>query len=557
MHTTMSQFAVGSKDMVVSTLFIGFLSLALPLTLMQVYDRILIYGAVDSLTWLIVGSLVAVVLEGILRITRSFISGFVAARFEHLVGREAVDRFLYSETGSFLRTDPSTHLERLGAIGTLRSFYAGQIFQTMLDLPFALLFLAAIAYLSGILVFVPIGLILLFFVIVFYLNQHFEMARNQQIAHEEGRTNFVIELLGRIHEIKALSMEEMQLRRYENFQALTADANLKVSFWNTLPGTLGAMFSNMALFGVLGFGASRVVSGDLTLGALTACSLLSARAMQPVQNLAGFLTQFSEARIALSRLNTILSLSSEQPSDAAPFPKTITGSLELQDVSFRYEPDRPLALQNVSLSILSGSTICIHGASLSGSTTLLYTMMGMLKPNEGRVLIDGQDLKIYDQTDLHGQMAYVPQTAPLYNGTLLENLTMFDAGKNDIVFDVARRLDFDRLVATLPLGYETVMNPQSQNLLPGSIIQRLGLVRALTTKPKVLLLDKTTEALDRESQDIMRVLVGDLKGKCTLVMVTNQPNFLRLADDVYELVAGQLETSMLLELLDTFKNTTR
>jgi len=543
-----------SVDLLLVTVLVNILALALPLTLMQVYDRILVNQAIDTLVWLIVGCVVALSLEATLRITRAFISGYMAARFEHAAGCEAVDRLLNSRLEEFERDELGTQLDRLNAVSTLRGFYAGQPFQILMDFPFALLFLVAVGYLGGAIVLVPLGVILVFFATVFYFRRYFEYARSQQIDISDRRISFIVEILNRIHAVKAISMEEQLLRRHEKLQAESAEVNMSVSFWNILPSNLGAMFSQITIFGVIGIGAGRVTDGTLTLGALTACSLLSARAMQPIQNLAGFLLRFSEARIAQSRFNKILTLAREVPEGRPPFPEDITGIIEMRDVSFRYGDDLPYVLQNVSLTMAARSMIGIHGTSLSGTTTLLYLTMGILKPESGTVLIDAFNLAGWDHTDLKGRVEYLPQSATLFGGTLLDNIALFDPSKHGAARDAASVVDLDALVASLPMGYETRVNSQSNDLLPSGLIQRVAIARALVVRPRILLLDKTDSAMDRDSQLLFRWLIEQLKGTCTIVMVTNQPSILTLADEVYEIAGGRLEQSGSPTLLSQMKN---
>jgi ATP-binding cassette subfamily C protein LapB len=536
-------------ELLIATICISILSLAFPITLMQVYDRIITNKAVDTLSWLLIGCLVALSIETALRVARAFISALLAARYEHVAGCDGVDKILQSRVEGFGQKEPSIYLDRLNAVGTLRSFYAGQVFQLVMDLPFALLFLIAVFYLGGALVLVPLGVMVLFITLVTRLNKHFECARSEQIDIGEQRMSIIMEILERIHIIKAISVEEVLLRRYENLQTKGAHNNMEVDFLRLLPTSLGAMFSQIAIFGTIGFGAGQVTEGALTVGTLTACSLLSARAMQPIQYLASFFLRFSEANIARSHYDEIMELESIEVQDLPAIPPEIEGRVELYEASFRYDPSAPFMLQNISLVVPVGKMVAIHGASLSGTSTLLHLMMGLIQPTSGKVLIDGFDLGKWDCRDMEGRIAYIPQTTHIFKGTLFDNITMFDDSQYEAGMGAAALVGLDKLVASLPQGFETDVSRQSETLLATGLIQRLALARALVRKPRLLLLDKANAAMDQSTQEDLKWLLRNLKGQCTIVMVSNQPNFLKIADDVYELTGGGLETSVFLELL--------
>ena len=234
---------------------VNVLSLALPLALMQVYDRILLNRAYDTLVWLLTGATVAMLLECGLRISRSFLAGWIAARFEHLANRCAFESMVEGPLRRFEEEEVGVHLDRLNAIPVLRGGYFGQIFQIMLDLPFALLFLVGIYYVGGGLVLVPILVGVTFLLISVILRSKFLSARTDQLGYVDKRSSFVLEVLRGIHQMKALTLEEQMMRRYEMLQSGLAVANFRVFLWGMMPQNLGGLFSQVAMFGTLGFGA--------------------------------------------------------------------------------------------------------------------------------------------------------------------------------------------------------------------------------------------------------------------------------------------------------------
>ena len=181
-------------DMIGASFFINILSLALPVTLLQVYDRILPNSGKSTLFLLVVGVGVALVLEMVLRLVRSYFTGWISARFEHMAGCVTFERLLLSPLDQFEKDGSGVHMERLSALSSLKEFYAGQAILTLFDLPFAVLFLAVIAYLAGSLVVVPMVLISLFALSAYVVGKYLRSALQSRMQADDRRFNFIIEV---------------------------------------------------------------------------------------------------------------------------------------------------------------------------------------------------------------------------------------------------------------------------------------------------------------------------------------------------------------------------
>ncbi|MBF0612307.1 MAG: ATP-binding cassette domain-containing protein [Magnetococcales bacterium] len=533
-------FKQGVAGMLVASLAINLASLALPLTMMQVYDRILGNQATHTLIWMITGCLLAMVLEAVVRLARSHVSGWLAARFEHRVGMMAINHLVNSPMSHFERHGVGVHLERLESVATLRGFYAGQIFQVLLDLPFSLLFLATVALLGGWIVAAPILLLVVFLLIFRYFRAKFDIFRSKQVEINDRRYNFLIEALSGIHLIKSMAFEEQMMRRYERLQSTAATTNMSVTLWSNLPITAGAFFSQAMTFVVIAAGGPAVMEGTMTLGTLTACSLLAGRALQPVQMAIGFWLRFSDARIAQQQLQHVFDLPTDIPPGTPTFPADIEGSLHLQGVSFAYREDAPVILQDLELHVPARTMVGIQATSSSGATTLCHLLLGLLKPNQGAVFIDDYNLAEWDHSQLRGRVEYLPQSGVLFPGTILDNIALFDNKHMAAALDAANLLGLNELVATLPQGYETEVTSQSNATLPMGMIQRIAMARCFVMRPRVVIFDKASSSLDRESEKVFLDFFTRLKGQCTLILLTDNPELLAICHHRYQLVNGSL-----------------
>ena len=295
---------------------------------------------------------------------------------------------------------------------------------------------------------------------------------------------------------------------------------------------------------VVGFGATQVIDGVLTVGGLAACTMLAGRSMQPLQKAVGLWTRFQNIRLARDRVAKIFEMEEESPRGLPRLPD-VQGGLELRNLHFgygknSYGEEYAELLTDINLKVEPGETIGISGGNASGKTTLLYLMMTALKPTSGQALVDGNDLAGFDPVSVRSQLAYLPQEAVLFNGTILENITMFRPEYDNDALDMAKLLGLDNVVAHMPVGYDTMVGGGSGDSLPRGIKQRIAIARAIVHRPRILLFDEANTAMDGAGDTLLRGLLEKLQGRVTLIMVTHRPSMLSLADRIYDLEGGFL-----------------
>jgi ATP-binding cassette subfamily C protein LapB len=532
----------GVVDLILASTFINLLGLAMPLTLLQVYDRIIPNSSASTLILLISGVGAALLLEMLLRMGRSYVSGWMGARFEHMAGCAAMERLLSANINDFERTGTGVHLERMNALGPLKEFYAGQAVQVLCDLPFALLFLAGVAYLAGHLVVLPVVIIVLFSVAAALVGRRLRSSLEARMLADDRRYSFVIEVLGGVHTVKGLAMEEQMLRRYERLQEACAEADYNVARHSSSANGVGALFNQLTLFLVVGYGSTFVIDGVLTVGGLAACTMLAGRAMQPLQRAVGIWTRFQAVTLARERLRQLFEMKPEAPAGLPKLPP-VRGALRLDNVTFSYGKNRdgeplPPVLREVNFDIRPGEAVGITGGNASGKTTLLYLMNGCLRPTSGRALVDGNDIAEHDPISVRGQVAYLPQQGVLFNGTLLENVTMFREDRAQAALDIAKLLGLDNVVAHMPMGYDSKVGEGAGDSIPRGIRQRIAIARGLVDKPRILLFDEANTAMDGVGDAMLKSLLERLKGRVTLVLVTPRPSLLGLADRIFDIKDG-------------------
>lgn len=400
------------------------------------------------------------------------------------------------------------------------------------------------SYLAGHLALVPIGLLIVFSLVAWWVCIKLKKSLEDRTLADDRRYSFIIEVLTGIHTVKGLAMEEQMIRRYERLQETCANADYNVALQSASAGSTGALFSQLVLFCVVGYGATFVIEGNLTVGGLAACTMLAGRSMQPLQKAVGVWTRYQTTLISLERVRKLFEMRIEKPPGLPKLPP-VRGDMRMENLTFSYGKNKdgeqlPELFKDVTFRAEAGETIGITGAGSSGKTTLLYILLGVLNPSSGRVTVDGHDLQEYEPSSIRRQISYLPQEGVLFNGTILENVTMFREDKIQEALDISKLLGLDSVVAHMPHGYDTPVGDGAGDKLPRGIKQRIAIARALVDKPRILLFDEANTSMDSAGDGTLRNLLERLKGRVTLILVTPRPSMLNLSDRIYDIQGSTL-----------------
>ncbi|MSP68507.1 MAG: ABC transporter permease, partial [Alphaproteobacteria bacterium] len=263
--------------LIVATLVINLLSMALPIVILQVYDRVIPNNALATLLILVCGLGVAILIDALLRSARAAVAGWLAASHEHALGCTMVEALLGADLRTLEAQSPGVQLDRLGSVDAVRDFHASEGPLILVDLPFVVLFLALMYLIGGSIVVAPIVIAAVFGIVCLHLGGRLRFALTERSAWDDRRINFAIEILNGIHTIKAHAMENLMARRYERLMESTAGATRRIAFQSATAQNVGALFSQLSLAGVAAYGSVLVLQGNLTIGALGACTLLAGR----------------------------------------------------------------------------------------------------------------------------------------------------------------------------------------------------------------------------------------------------------------------------------------
>ncbi len=452
-----------------------------------------------------------------------------------------MNRILDADTLQFEEKPAGYYLDRMQALEKMQEFCSGQSLLLIMDFPFAIIFLALVWTIAGHLVLIPIGLLGLFGVTSIITGRHLQNALLTRSRMEDQRQNFIIEILKGIHTVKSMAMESLMSRRYERLQHQSATSIFELSRINSIVQGLGASFSQLAVVTFVGIGSLEVISGNLTIGALAAGTMLSSRVLQPGLKAMGLWTQFQSIRIAHRKLGQPFSMPKEEGGKFIPA-EGLQGAVELRNLHFKYPTQENPLIDGISLSIKPGEAIAITGNNGAGKSTLINLIAGFVQPDQGEVLFDGHDIREYDLEYLRSQIGIVPQNGILFEGTILENMTLYREG--DAIaqaVELSRMLGLDEIVSRLPEGLDTRVGGAAVDTLAEGVRQKIIMVRSLVGMPPVILFDDANANFDLKNDNRLQRVIEHLKGKHTIVIVSHRPSFMRLCDRQFKLEAGRLE----------------
>lgn len=526
-----------------ATLGINLLSLALPIAILQVYDRVIPESSTQTLALLISGVAAAIVLESLLRASRTAVVSWRGAQFEHRIGTEAIRRLLGADLEDLDRHGAGGHLESLSAIEQIRAFYATQAPQLSVDLPFSLIFLALIFVIAGPLMLVPLVMFALVGTATLILGGRLRSAIRQRTVLDDREFNFIVEALHGIHTVKAFAMEGMMCRRRERLNEQNIEVTYRIARLNATSLAISMMFSQVTMACVAAAGSLLVIEGYLSIGAIAASMLLSGRAVQPLLRGLNVWTQYQTLRVARRNLRKVANLHMEN-ADRRVEVGDLSGRIVIDQVTYSHGETATPLFEDLSLEVAPGECVAIHGTNGSGKSSLLWLLSGVYLPQKGTIRFDDHDTRTIDPRTLRRQVTFIPQRSIMLEGTLLENLTGFRVEERlDDALYYARALGLDEMIARLPKGLDTRVGTSANDALSEAFREQITIARALAARPKVVLFDESNTSLDYDADQRLRACLADLKGEASLVLVSQRPSLRQLADRVFELQDGRLEPS--------------
>jgi ATP-binding cassette, subfamily B, bacterial HlyB/CyaB len=521
------------------SLILQLFGLVSPLMFQVVMDKVLVNRTYSTLNVVCVTLLISSVFEVLLTGLRNYVFSHTTNRIDVELGARLFRHLVALPLAYFGSRRVGDTVARVRELENIRNFLTGQALTALIDLTFSFVFLGVMCVYSVRLTLVVVASLPLYVGISALLVPAFRTRLNEKFARGADNQSFLVESVSGMETLKAMAVEPQFTRRWESQLAAYVTAGFRVSQLGNVGQQLIQLVGKLVTLATLFFGARLVIDGRLSVGELVAFNMMSQRVSAPVLRLAQLWQDFQQIGISMSRLGDILNTRTELPQSRQALP-SIRGHVTFDQIRFRYRPDGPPVIDNISLDIASGKIIGVVGRSGSGKSTLTKLLQRLYVPEQGTIRIDGIDLAMADPAWLRRQIGVVLQENRLFNRTVRENIALSDPGAPlEAVIRAAKLSGAHEFICALPEGYDTVVGEHG-GTLSGGQRQRLAIARALLVNPRILVFDEATSALDFETE---RIIQNNMKAMCagrTVIIIAHRLTAVRHADCIVAMDHGRI-----------------
>ena len=511
-------------QVLLAALVVQIIGIFTPILTQVVIDKALAHHSVSTLDVIVGGLIIIALFEGMLGIARNYI-------FTHTTSR--IDVILSSRLFRHLFALPLRYFEtrrvgdttaRVLELERIRAFLTGTPMTALIDISFMFVYIIVMLFYSVTLTWVVLGSLPVFAILSWIITPLLRQRLDEKFNTGAESQSYLVESITGAQTIKSFALEPQLQKNWEGRLSNYVRASYKTNLLSGNAGALGQLVQKIFDIAILWVGAHMVMAGNLTIGGLIAFRMLSGRVSGPVLRLVQSWQDFQQTGISMKRLGDIFNTKSEPTLDPSKSRlPSITGDVRFEHVRFRYTPDSPEVIRDVSFGIRPGTVVGVVGRSGSGKSTISKLLQRLYVPESGKILIDGVDIATTDPSWLRRQIGVVLQENFLFNASIRDNIAVHVPSS----------------IAELPNGYDTMVGEKGEGLSGGQK-QRIAIARALLHNPKILIFDEATSALDYESENIIQKNLKQITAGRTVIIIAHRLSTLKSVDKIMAIDRGQL-----------------
>ncbi|AKG20242.1 peptidase domain-containing ABC transporter [Calothrix sp. 336/3] len=530
-------------EVFIASVLIQLFGLITPLFTQLLLDRVIVQGSTLTLTAVGFGLLIF----GLFRVALNGLRQYLLDHTANRIGVALMVGFIKHTFRLPLAFFESRYvgdiISRVQENQKIQQFLTGEALSIILDLLTVFIYVGLMFWYSWQMALLALAIVPPFLILALVSTPLFRRINREVFGALSKENSYLIQSLTGIRSIRSMAIEQTVRWRWEELlNNLT-----KKMFGGQIVGNQMQIFSStiesLATTGLLWFGAWLVIQNQLTIGQLVAFNMLLGNIIHPFQRLTVLWNQIQEVVISTERINDVLEAEPEEDLQNQPRQSlgSIRGNIRFENLTFRYHPDSDInVLENLSFEIQPEQTVALVGRSGSGKTTLAKLILGLYKPTEGKILIDGHDVTNLALRSLRSQIGVVDQDTFLFGGTIRENISIaFPEASLAEIMEAARLAGADEFIRQLPMGYETQIG-EGGGMLSGGQRQRLAIARALLGNPRLLVFDEATSHLDAESERIIQNNLNTILQGRTSLIIAHRLSTIRNADLILVLDRGLL-----------------
>ena len=498
----LKKYRVILSQVLFSSFIVQLFTLANPLIIQVIIDKVISQRSLDTLQVLGIALLVLTLVEGLLASLRTFLLTETTNRIDQRLGSEVIDHLLKLPLEYFDMRPVGELSTRIGELEKIRNFITGQGITTILDAMLSVVYILVMLLYSVKLTLIAL-LVIPIQVSLTFLGAPIFRRQFRESAEKNAKTqSHLVEVLTGIQTVKSQNIEMVSRWKWQELYSKYIGATFRKIITGTLINQSGQILQKISQLLVLWFGANMVLSGKLTLGQLIAFRIISGFVTQPILRLTSLWQSIQELKVGFERLGDVINTNSE--SDEIDKGKislpTVNGNVRFDSLSFNFPRQKNLTLTNINFEVNKGSFIGIVGKSGSGKSTLMKLLARLYSPTSGKIFVDDFDIDKVELYSLRRQIGIVPQEPLLFSGTIRDNISINQENATDEEIIKASKIACaDQFIMEMSEGYNTKIGERGASISGGQK-QRIAIARTILSRPKLLILDEATSALDYETE---------------------------------------------------------
>ncbi|PYT07920.1 MAG: ABC transporter [Acidobacteria bacterium] len=521
-----------------ASMLLQLFGLLLPAFTKVIVDHVLAFQIHNTLKVLGAGMLMFTVAQLIVSYLRSMLMIRLRSKLDTHLTLSFFDHLLKLPLSFFQQRMSGDLLMRLGSNSVIRELLTNQSISIILDGSFVIVYLFVILMVQPVFGWVVLALGALQAVVALLTRSQIRDLAQRELESKSEEQSYLVEAMKGVAILKSYGAEEKAFQQWSNLFFKQMNVSIERSYFSALIDTvLGGLrtFSPLVLIWV---GALQVLDGNMSLGTVLAVSTLAASFLTPVNTLVSTVHQLQMVGANLDRVSDVLNTEPEQAGQETRQAPRLTGSIEVRNVSFQYDPNSPVVLRDITFAIEPGQKVALVGPTGSGKSTLAMLLLGLYQDVKGEILYDQIPLRKMNFRSMRNQFGIVSQDTFLFSGSIRKNISLMNPDMPlDALVEASRLAGIHEEICSMPMGYETLVG-EGGSTLSGGQRQRVAIARALAHKPSILLLDEATSHLDAKTETrVDRNLSGLF---CTRVVIAHRLSTIRNADLILVLNEGRI-----------------
>ncbi len=519
--------------------FVNLTAIAAPIFTLQVYDRVIFHAGIETLKALVIGILIVIFFDFLMRKARANLFRAVSLRNDVLVGHKMFRHTMNLPLRELEKRPTGQWIAFFNDLAAVRNRMGGPMAAQFIDVPFSLMFLVVIFVVATPIAWIPVVSGLMFLILIWRADVSVAARVSKEQEQIVNRNGLLNELLHARTTVKSLSLALPSETRWAETQGSLIEESVLRGAAHDHYQTISYSMTQLTTIAMTSVGALAIVNQSMTMGALIAANMLGGRMIANLGQTLNYWRGYQTYVASKKRLSTIFGIDTEKVrSEVAQ--ENPQGKITFSDLSFRYEENAPLALEEASGTIGPGGFYVLVGANGSGKSTLMKLLRGLYRPEKGVVMLDDRDIRQFTNQEIARWIGYMPQDATLFSGTLHSNIIFGAEQHNDeAILESTKYANCHHIITKFPAGYETPVGEGGANISPG-LRQKICLARLYLRQPSLVFLDEPTNHLDQQGVIDLASSLKLLAKTKTVLVISHNPSLLQQSDYIVVMEDGHV-----------------